>query len=194
MSEDAISPHQPTDQLKVRNVTCLIDAYLGDKHCYSQHSLLLSGGINYRSVCAHALSAFPVQATTETPGSGTSPGCMRGGRQPESTRLGSPGGAEAEELGPAPGPGVAPLLQGCSEGCGPRHRSRGEVGTKTRGPGWGESSLCAGKVPRSWLCAWRVIKRKTGKDLPNDLLTWETQFLLQRGLYRAGALDARGEG
>lgn len=62
VSEGAISPHQPTDQLKMRNAKCLIDAYLGDKHCYSQRSLRFSGGINYRSLYAHALSAFPVQA------------------------------------------------------------------------------------------------------------------------------------
>lgn len=118
-----------------------------------------------------ALAACVEEGSREAQGQGC--------REEPSPGLGSPGGAEAEELGPAPGPGVAPLLQGCSEGCGPRHHSRGEVGMKTRGPGWGESSLCAGKVPHSRLCAQRVIKRKTGKDLPNDLLTWETQFLLQ---------------
>lgn len=37
-------------------------------------------------------------------------------------------GVDAEVLWP--GPGVAPL-QGCSEGCGRRQGSRGEVGRKT---------------------------------------------------------------
>ena len=45
---------------------------------------------------------------------------------------GFPGGAGAEGFGLGPAP-----LQGCSQGCGLRHSSRGEVGTKTGDPGCG---------------------------------------------------------
>lgn len=143
-----------------------------EAYCYSPCSLFFSSRIDYNCTCVYFLSAFEIEAIRHysSMGPGWVPG--RGKREGDREAQGQ-GHGEEPSLGTASqagwtwrcwGQDQEWLHAGVQPGARPQARLQrwGRHEDMRCRVGW-ESSMCAGKVPTSWLCAQTSMKEETRK-------------------------------